>query len=39
MITKEVTKQSTGEYGVTLHLKTIYRVFGMTVYTITTTNK
>lgn len=36
MITKEVTKQEYGEYNYTRHIKTVYKVFGLTIYTIKT---
>jgi hypothetical protein len=36
MITKEVTKQATGEYGILYHVKTVYKIFGLAFYTIKT---
>lgn len=36
MIKKEVTQTAQGEYGIKLHLKTVYKIFGITVYVIKT---
>ena len=36
MITKEVTQQFSGAYEMRIHVKTVYKIFGLTIYVVKT---